>query len=71
VKGKICTVFGNHLLRIVCGTEREEVIGVGKEGRAGRTESRMQNRNMYEILVPDLIGRNILEDLSVAGRMII
>jgi hypothetical protein len=71
VKGKICTVFGNHLLRIVCGTEREEVGGVGTEGRAGHTESRKQNRNMYEILVPDLIGRNIFEDLGLDGRMLI
>ena len=47
--------------------EEEEVGGVGKEGRAGRTERRRQNRNVCEILVPDLNGRDILEDLGLDG----
>jgi hypothetical protein len=31
VKGRICTVFGNQILRRVFGTERKEVMGEGKE----------------------------------------
>jgi hypothetical protein len=49
MKVMICTVFGNRVLRILLGTETEEVIreggdvsGVGKEGRAGRTEGRTE-----------------------------
>jgi hypothetical protein len=66
------------VLRVVFGTEREELKGegeevgrVGKEGRAERTERRRQNRNVCEILVPDLNGRDILEDLGLDGRMLI
>ena len=77
-EGRIRNVFGKKVLRIVFGTERKEVIGegeevggVGKEGRAGRTERRKQNRNVCEILVRDLNGRDILEDLGLDGRMLI
>jgi len=42
MKGKICTVFGTQVLRIVFGTEMEELVGEG--GRVGWSGERRTNR---------------------------